>query len=165
MSKIGTSWNKLEPGDIVSFKYQSVVDKTKQPRTTTILVLNNKYQKKLKSGKTEYYLNGLKLERSNISIFTSKDQAWNLLTEIGWVSIRSLRNEIYKIDIAGRYIGSYGATDALYKKIINTPAGKKAEFRSYNWEQATRNSVYYEPIKLPKDKILLMESQRAENEN
>ena len=52
MPKIGTNWNTLEPGDIVSFRYQSVVDKTKQPRTTTILVLNNKYQKKLKSGKT-----------------------------------------------------------------------------------------------------------------
>ena len=97
MPKIGTNWNTLEPGDIVSFRYQSVVDKTKQPRTTTILVLNNKYQKKLKSGKTEFYIN--------------------------------------------------------------------AEFRSYNWEQARKNSVYYEPIKLPKDKILLMESQRAENEN
>ena len=94
-----------------------------------------KYQKKLKSGKTEYYLNGLKLERSNISIFTSKDQAWNLLTEIGWVSIRSLRNEIYKIDIAGRYIGTYGATDALYKKIINTPAGKTDE------QLAVKNTV------------------------
>ena len=165
MPKIGTSWNTLEPGDIISFRYQSVVDKTKQPRTTTILVLNNKYQKKLKSGKTEFYINGLKLEKSNISIFTNKDEAWNLLSEIGWVSIVSLKDEIYKVKIKSRYIGTYGATDVLYKKVVSTPAGKKAEFRSYNWEQARKNSVYYEPIKLPKDKILLMESQRAENEN
>jgi len=67
MSKITTNWQTIEPGDIVSFKYQSL-DKTKRPRTTTILVLNNKFQKKLKSGDTEYYLNGLKLESSNISI-------------------------------------------------------------------------------------------------
>ena len=66
MSKIGANWNTIGPGDIVSFKYQSAVDKTKQPKTSTILVLNNKFQKKLKSGKSEYYLNGLKLEGSNI---------------------------------------------------------------------------------------------------
>ena len=60
MPKIGTNWSKVEPGDIVSFKYQSVVDKSKQAKTSTILVLNTRFQKKLKSGDTEYYLNGMK---------------------------------------------------------------------------------------------------------
>jgi hypothetical protein len=161
MSKITTNWQTIEPGDIVSFKYQSL-DKTKRPRTTTILVLNNKFQKKLKSGDTEYYLNGLKLESSNISIFTNKTDAWNLLSEIGWVSIRSLEDEVYKIKINSRYIGTYGATDALYKKIMNTSVGKKAQYRSYNWEQARKSGVYYEPIKLPKDKIELLVEQRGE---
>ena len=161
MPKITTNWQTIEPGDIVSFRYQSL-DKTKRPRTTTILVLNNKFQKKLKSGDTEYYLNGLKLESSNISIFTNKADAWNLLSEIGWVSIRSLEDEVYKIKINSRYIGTYGATDALYKKIMNTPVGKKAQYRSYNWEQARKSGVYYEPIKLPKDKIELLVEQRGE---
>ena len=44
MPKQGTNWNKLEPGDVISFRYQSV-DKSKPPRTNTILVLNTKYQK------------------------------------------------------------------------------------------------------------------------
>ena len=161
MPKITTNWQTIEPGDIVSFRYQSL-DKTKRPRTTTILVLNNKFQKKLKSGDTEYYLNGLKLESSNISIFTNKTDAWNLLSEIGWVSIRSLEDEVYKIKINSRYIGTYGATDALYKKIMNTSVGKKAQYRSYNWEQARKSGVYYEPIKLPKDKIELLVEQRGE---
>jgi hypothetical protein len=165
MPKIGANWNTLRPGDIVSFKYQSVIDKTKQPKTTSILVLNNKFQKKLKSGKSEYYLNGLKLESSNISVFSNRNDAWNLLSEIGWVSFRSKANEIYKIEINSRYIGTYGATDALLKKVMNTPVGKKAQFRSYNWEQARKSTVYYEPIKLPKDKIILLEQQRVANEN
>jgi len=118
MPKIGTNWNLLEPGDIVSFRYQSVVDKSRQPKTTTILVLNNKFQKKLKSGKTEFYINGLKLEGSNISIFTNKDETWNLLSEIGWVSFKSKKDEIYKVKIKSRYIGTYGATDALLKKVM-----------------------------------------------
>ena len=83
MPKIGTNWSQVEPGDIVSFKYQSVVDKTKQAKTSTILVLNTRFQKKLKSGDTGYYLNGMKLEGSNISVFGNKDEAWALLNEIG----------------------------------------------------------------------------------
>jgi len=160
MPKITTNWQTIVPGDIVSFRYQSL-DKTKRPRTTTILVLNNKFQKKLKSGDTEYYLNGLKLESSNVSIFTNKEDAWNLLSEIGWVSIRSLKDEVYKIKINSRYIGTYGATDALYKKVMNTPVGKKAQYRSYNWEQAKKGGVYYEPIKLPKNKVKMLVEQQG----
>ena len=160
MPKIGANWGTIKPGDIVSFKYQSVIDKSKQPRTSTILVLNNKFQKKLKSGDTEYYLNGLKLERSNITVFTNKEEAWTLLTEIGDLEVVSLKDEIYKVKINKRYIGTYGATDALYKKVMNTPAGKKAEFRTYNWDQARKSAVFYEPIKLPKDRVeLLIEEQ------
>jgi len=160
MPKIGASWGTIKPGDIVSFKYQSVIDKSKQPRTSTILVLNNKFQKKLKSGDTEYYLNGLKLERSNITVFTNKEEAWTLLTEIGDLEIVSLKDEIYRVKINKRYIGTYGATDSLYKKVMNTPAGKKAEFRTYNWDQARKSAVFYEPIKLPKDRVeLLIEEQ------
>ena len=160
MPKIGTNWSKVEPGDIISFKYQSVVDKSKQARTSTILVLNNRFQKKLKSGDTEYYLNGLKLESSNISVFGNKEEAWTLLTEIGDLEVISLKDEIYSVKINRRYIGTYGATDSLYKKIMNTPAGKKAEFRTYNWDQAKKSAVFYEPIKLPKDRVqLLIEEQ------
>ena len=160
MPKIGANWGTIKPGDIVSFKYQSVIDKSKQPRTSTILVLNNKFQKKLKSGDTEYYLNGLKLERSNITVFTNKEEAWTLLTEIGDLEVVSLKDEIYKVKINKRYIGTYGATDSLYKKVMNTPAGKKADFRTYNWDQARKSAVFYEPIKLPKDRVeLLIEEQ------
>ena len=56
MPKVGTSWAQVEPGDIVSFKYQSVVDKSKQAKTSTILVLNTRFQRKLKNGDIGYYL-------------------------------------------------------------------------------------------------------------
>ena len=73
MPKQGTSWAQVEPGDIISFRYQSVVDKTKSARTSTILVLNVRFQKKLKNGDIGYYLNGMKLEGSNISVFGNRD--------------------------------------------------------------------------------------------
>ena len=82
MPKVGTSWAQVEPGDIVSFKYQSVVDKSKQAKTSTILVLNTRFQRKLKNGDIGYYLNGMKLEGSNISVFGNRDSAYQLLTEV-----------------------------------------------------------------------------------
>ena len=161
MPKIGTNWSKVEPGDIVSFKYQSVVDKTKQAKTSTILVLNTRFQKKLKSGDTEYYLNGMKLEGSNISVFGNRDEAWTLLNEIGKLEIIDLDNEIYKTNIDGKYIGTWGANQKLYTALQKTPQGKKAQFRTYDWDQVKKSAVFYEPIKLPKDKIQMLVEQRG----
>ena len=161
MPKIGANWGTIEPGDIISFKYQSVVDKSKQARTSTILVLNNRFQKKLKSGDTEYYLNGLKLEGSNITVFGNKEEAWTLLTEIGDLEVISFKDEIYKKNINPRYIGTWGATEKLYKMIQKTPQGRKAQFRTYNWDQAKKSAVFYEPIKLPKDRVQLLIEQQG----
>ena len=160
MPKIGANWTGIEPGDIISFNFQSVVDKSKSARTSSILVLNNKFQKKLKSGETGYYLNGLKLEGSNITVFCNKEEAWTLITEIGDLEVISFKDEIYKININPKYIGTWGATEKLYKMIQKTPQGRKAQFRTYNWDQAKKSAVFYEPIKLPKDRVqLLIEEQ------
>ena len=161
MPKLGTNWSRVEPGDIVSFKYQSVVDKTKQAKTSTILVLNTRFQKKLKSGDTEYYLNGMKLEGSNISVFGNRDEAWTLLSEIGKLEIIDLDNEIYKTNIDGKYIGTWGANKKLYDAIQKTPQGKKAQFRTYNWDQVRKSAVFFEPIKLPKKKVLLLAERQG----
>ena len=160
MPKIGTNWNKLEPGDIISFKYQSVVDKTKQPKTSTILVLNTRFQKKLSSGEIGYYLNGMKLEGSNISVFTNRDEAWDLLNAIGKLEIVDLKNEIYRIKIEQRYMGIWGAKQKLYEMLQKTPQGKKAQYRTYDWDQVRKSAVFYEPIKLPRAQVdLLAEEQ------
>jgi len=161
MSKIGTNWSQVEPGDIVSFKYKSVVDKSKQARTSTILVLNTRFQKKLKSGDIGYYLNGMKLEGSNISVFGNRDSAWQLLNEIGELVIVDLDNEIYKTNIDGKYIGTWGANKKLYEAIQKTPQGKKAQFRTYDWDQVRKSAVFFEPIKLPKKKVLLLAERQG----
>ena len=161
MSKIGTNWSKVEPGDIVSFKYQSVVDKTKQAKTSTILVLNVRFQRKLKNGDIGYYLNGMKLEGSNISVFSNRDSAYQLLSEVGKLEIVDLQNEIYKIKIEQRYIGTFGANEKLYSALRKTPEGKKAEFRTYDWDQVRKSAVYFEPVKLSKLKVKMLAEQQG----
>ena len=161
MPKVVTNWSKIEPGDIVSFKYQSVVDKSKSAKTSTILVFNVRFQKKLKNGDIGHYLTGMKLEGSNISVFGNRDSAWQLLTEIGSLKIVDLENEIYKVNIEQRYIGTWGANEKLYKALQKTPEGKKAQFRTYEWNQVRKSAVFFEPIKLPKKKVLLLAEQQG----
>ena len=161
MAKLATTWNKIQAGDVISFRYQPT-DKSKPLRTHTVLVLNPKFPKALKDGTKKFYINTLKLKESNRSIFTNKNQAWQLLRELGWISIRSLKNEIYSVEINPTFIGTYGAKEKLYKMLQRTPVGKKAEYRTYLWEVAKKNSCFYEPIKLPKDKIMMLENQRHE---
>ena len=161
MPKIGANWFKIKTGDIISFKYQPE-DKSKPIRTHTIVVLNPKFPKKLKNRKKQFYINALKLEESNRRIFTSTDQAWKLLKEMGWISIKSLKNEIYTIEIDPKFLGTYGAKEKLYNVLKRTPIGRKAEYRSYLWKVAKKGSCFYEPIKLPKDKIMMLENQRHE---
>ena len=137
MPKQQASWNNIQAGDIISFKYQPT-NKSKPIRTHTVLILNPKFPKKLKSGELKFYVNGLKLEESNRRIFTSTDQAWKLLKEMGWISIRSLEDEIYTVDIDPTFIGQYGAKEKLYNVLRRTPVGRRSEYRSYSWEIAKK---------------------------
>jgi len=161
VAKLATTWNKIQAGDVISFRYQPT-DKSKPLRTHTVLVLNPKFPKALKDGTKKFYINTLKLEESNRSIFTNKNQAWQLLRELGWISIRSLKNEIYSVEINPTFIGTYGAKEKLYNVLKRSPVGKNAEYRSYNWESAKKKPCFYEPIKLPKKKIMMLENQRQE---
>ena len=159
MPKIGANWFKIKTGDIISFRYKPV-DKTKLLRTHTIMVLNSSYPKSLKDGTYKSYLNGLKLEGSNISIFSNREEAWQLLDKIGQIQVVSAKDQIYRIQVNPKFLGGFGAREKLYKEIRMTPIGKKAQYRTYVWEQAKKKSCFYEPIKLPKDKVqMLLEIQ------
>ena len=161
MPKIGTNWQSVDVGDIISFKYQSAIDESKQARTTSILVLNPYYPKKLKDGSMGYYVNGLKLEQSNITVFTNREEAWQLLERIGTIQIRDLKNEIYRVQVNPKFLGGFGAREKLYKELKMSPVGKKAEYRSYLYSQARKVSVFYEPIKLPKTRVELLAEQES----
>ena len=162
MPKLITKWGDLIAGDIISFRYKSK-DKSKPVRTHTIMVLNTKYPKKLKNGKNQFYLNGLKLEASNISIFTDKNESWDFLKELGWVVAEDTDNEIYRVRIKKDYIGRFGVNQKLYERLKVSRIGRKAEFRSYVHEEVIKNAVFLEPVKLPvKRKQMLKEQRDAE---
>ena len=165
MSKIPTSWGQVKPGDIVSFRYEPL-DETKKPRMQTILVLNPKFPKKLKSGEKKFYINGIKLEQSNIRLIKNLNQNWKLLNKVGKVEIVDLKNEIYRVNIPTSYLSARGARQRVLVKVMIGPFKELAQYRTYIWKTAKTKGVFYEPIKLPKDKIKLMvEQQGLEDED
>jgi hypothetical protein len=103
----------------------------------------------------------MKLEGSNISVFTNRDEAWDLLTTVGKLEVVNLENEIYKVLIEQKYMGIWGAKQKLYEMLQKTPQGKKAEYRSYDWDQVRKSAVFLEPIKLPKARIQLLAEQQG----
>ena len=161
MPKRPAKWSLLAAGDIVSFSYQPD-DKSKPAKTTTILVLNPKYPKTLKSGEKKFYINALKLEESNIKVLRSRDEAWTLLSTVGWVTIRSLKDKIFKVELHSKFVGTYGAKEKLYTELKKSPIGKRAQYRTYDREVARKKSVFYEPLDFPKQRIELLVVQEQQ---
>ena len=89
------SWNKVRPGDIISFRYKS--KSTGKTLVQSILVLNPRLNVTLKNGTTTKHLIGIKQE------------AYDKISK--------------SLDIKGQY-------------------------RTYNYMEAKKSSVYLEPIRV-----------------
>ena len=57
------NWNRVKPGDIISFRYKS--ESTGRTLVNSILVLNPKLPVQRKDGSSTFHLIGIKLEESN----------------------------------------------------------------------------------------------------
>ena len=104
----------------------------------------------------------------HIKNFTEYNKYLSELSKTNPVNIRAATIAAYvshQLDIKNIYLGTYGAKERLYKELKQSPIGEKAKFRSYDWTVAKTRPCYYEPIKLPKDKIILLEEQRSAHEN
>ena len=146
MPKQVYTWGKVKPGDIISFRYKG---KNATGKLTTILVLNPKIQLHKESGKTDFYLVGLKLESQGvIPHIRNKREMVELLERIGELQVVDAENEIYRVNIKGA--GPRGFRDRDYQKLKRYIEHNKA-YRTYIWEQASNSQVFLEPIKLPRN--------------
>ena len=75
------NWNRVKPGDIISFRYKT--ESTGRTLTNSILVLNPKLPVQKKDGSSVFHLIGIKLEESNkISLRLNQKQLENLSQSI-----------------------------------------------------------------------------------
>ena len=157
MAKIQTRWNKVKSGDIISFKYSALG--TNRTVTHTILVLDPKMKKTTKEGK-KTFLSGLKLEESNIAIFSKATKLTNTLLEYGEIVVVDAKNKIFKVNMGNKSLRDF---KTIYKKLKST-LGKEDVYRTYDYKTARKSIVFLESIKIEK-KIsdLLLEKHLSDN--
>jgi len=139
------NWNRVEPGDIISFKYKS--KSTGRSLVQSILVLNPRLNVTLKDGKTTKHLIGIKLEESNKVSLRLNQRQISLLEQIGDFKKIDEKNNLYKLKIKKSFTVNdiQGIKKSAYDKISKS-LGIQGQYRTYDYVTAKKSAVYLEPI-------------------
>tara|TARA_R100001015_G_C4549841_1_gene111951 strand:+ start:219 stop:713 length:495 start_codon:yes stop_codon:yes gene_type:complete len=141
------SWNKVTPGDIISFRYKN--EKTKRTLTHSVLVLNPRLPVYLKDGKITKHLIGIKLEQSNlINLYLNQRQIL-VMEQIGEFQRIDEDNQLYRLKIKDRFIlnNRRGVKQEAYDKLARS-LDIKGNYRTYDYYKAIKSAVYLEPIRV-----------------
>ena len=140
------TWNKVQAGDIISFRYKG---KKPSGTLTTVLVFNPKLPYTKKDGTKTFHLVGLKLEdRGTIPIIKNKPMLVQLLERVGDIEVVSGDDEIYRVEIKG--VGVRGVRKATYDK-LKQYIERYSVYRTYDYVEARKSQVFLEPISFPKE--------------
>ena len=141
------SWNRVKPGDVISFRYKS--KSTGKTLVQSILVLNPRLNVTLKNGTTTKHLIGIKLEESNKISLRLNAKQMALLEKIGDFKKIDETNNLYKLEIDSRFVINdiKGIKQEAYDKISKS-LDIKGQYRTYNYMEAKKSSVYLEPIRV-----------------
>ena len=141
------SWNRVKPGDIISFRYKS--KKKGTTRTHSVLVLNPKLNVTLKDGFVTKHLVGVKLEESNKMALVVDKREVSLLERIGDFEKIDDKNNLYKLTIDDRYILNdiLGVKKTAYDILAKSFKISK-QYRTYDYLTAIKSAVYLEPIRV-----------------
>ena len=146
MAKLPYRWNKVSPGDIVSFVYEN---KDGRKLRRTILVLDPKLRNKAKNPSSQYLVHGIQLEVSNQPTLR---QMKTLLEQAGITEIVDEKKKIYRVKLDG-------TAKQIYRK-MRTIINKYGIYRSYNYDKASKSTVTLEDLRLPTQFV-----QELKNEN
>jgi len=155
MARLGTSWNRIQVGDIITFNYKSKV--TGKTRLQTILVLNPKYFITDSEGQRVFQLIGLKLAEQRVrTIKEATKVVRDIFNKLGTLEAIDEKKDIYRVRMKKQDLFWAGAKDIVYRR-IRYLLKKEPIYRTYDWEQARKSGVFYESLPLPpalKNRIL-----------
>ena len=126
MSKLPYSWNKVSPGDIISFAYES---KDGKRLRRTILVLDPERNN---------LIHGIQLEISNKPTNT---EIKKILESAGTTEIVDGDKKIYRVALDGNAKQTYNKLKSLIKR--------HGIYRTYSYDKAKKSQVFLEDLKLP----------------
>ena len=148
--RVLTKWTHIAPGDIISFYYKT---KNKPKRFNTILVLNPKLKDK-DSGNN--HLIGLKISEAAGDAIIPKSDLRDIINIIGAIETAdgseyegSRDENLYKISIKEQFTQPWpkGVKPIIYKRLKKL-LGRFPIYRTYNYDEAKKSTVYLEPITL-----------------
>ena len=144
--KLPYNWEKVRAGDIISFRYKT--KRTGKTKTHSILVLNPFLLRKGQK-KTTSQLVGIKLEESNKIQLEITQKQITILESIGKFINIDEENNLYRLDIQKRMIQNDDRGIKLRAwDLISRGLGVKGQYRTYDYYQARKSSVYLEPIRV-----------------
>ena len=162
MARIGTSWNRIQAGDIITFNYKS--KSTGKTRLQTILVLNPKWYITVE-GQRVFQMIGLKLAEQRVrTIKEASKVVTQLFDRLGTLEVIDEKKDIYRVRIKKQDLFWGGSKRNVYRR-IRYLLNKEQIYRTYDWEQARKSGVFYESLPLPpslKDRILGRRSPTGE---
>ena len=144
--KLPYNWEKVSAGDIISFKYKT--KSTGKTKVHSILVLNPSLIVKGQKKNTTQLI-GIKLEESNkIQLEITKKQI-QIFELIGNFITIDEKNNLYKLDIDRNMIQNdiKGIKPRAYE-LLSKGLGISGQYRTYDYYQARRSSVFLEPIRI-----------------
>jgi hypothetical protein len=154
MARIGTSWNRIQAGDIITFNYKS--KSTGKTRLQTILVLNPKWYITVE-GQRVFQMIGLKLAEQRVrTIKEASKVVTDIFNKLGTLEVIDEKKDVYRVRMKTQDQFWAGAKKTVYKR-IRYLLNKEPIYRTYDWEQARKSGVFYESLPLPpalKNRIL-----------
>ena len=162
MARIGTSWNRIQAGDIITFNYKS--KSTGKTRLQTILVLNPKWYITVE-GQRVFQMIGLKLAEQRVrTIKEASKVVTDIFNKLGTLEVIDEKKDVYRVRMKTQDQFWAGAKKTVYKR-IRYLLNKEPIYRTYDWEQARKSGVFYESLPLPaalKNRILGKKSPSGE---
>jgi hypothetical protein len=141
------NWNRVKPGDIISFRYKT--KSTGKVLTHSLLVLNPRIPVTLKDGTKTKHLIGIKLEESNrIELRLNRRQV-DIFNKTGDLESVNAEENIFRIKFKDRFvINEIKGVKPMVYDLIKRSNEIQGQYRTYNYMTARKSAVYLEPIRV-----------------
>ena len=141
------NWNRVKPGDIISFRYKT--KSTGKVLTHSLLVLNPRIPVTLKDGTKTKHLIGIKLEESNrIELRLNRRQV-DIFNKTGDLESVNAEENIFRVKFKDRFVINEikGVKPTVYN-LIKRSNEIQGQYRTYDYMTARKSAVYLEPIRV-----------------
>ena len=141
------NWNRVKPGDIISFRYKT--KSTGKVLTHSLLVLNPRIPVTLKDGTKTRHLIGIKLEESNrIELRLNRRQV-DIFNKTGDLESVNAEENIFRVKFKDRFVINEikGVKPTVYN-LIKRSNEIQGQYRTYDYMTARKSAVYLEPIRV-----------------